>query len=143
MGRGYIIYNQTKFFRIGTFYPESDTPFDPLVDCSEFWRYRKIKIKPMNFTSEEYMDNIKRNAYIGMGLNIAVVTAYLLSFSCKIMKKSGSRRKFKFFIKILNGFVWSLVDSITGSLHDSDSDPSHLRLFKYLIKNQLRCYLLR
>ena len=122
MGRGYIIFNQTKFFRIGTFYPESDTPFDPLVDCSEFWRYRKIKIKPMDFTSEEYMDNIKRNAYIGMGLNIAVVTAYMLSFSCKIMKKSGSRRKFKFFIKILNGFVWSLVDSITGSLHDSDSD---------------------
>ena len=65
-----IFYNHTYYFRVGTFYPDSDSPFDPLVDCSNFWLDKKIKINPMNYTSEKYMDNIQTSAYVAMGLNV-------------------------------------------------------------------------
>ena len=90
--------------------------FDPLVDCSDFWLDKKIKINPMNFTSEEYMDNIQTSAYVGMGLNIAVVIGYLIAFRNIIKSESGRCRRFKLIMKILYAFFWPVADSITGTV---------------------------
>ena len=100
--------------RVGTFYPESDEPFDLIANCSSFWHDKKLKIHPMNFTSEEYMDNIQIASYIGMSLNIIVVLGYLFSFRSKIMSESGVDRV-KIFAKIAYGFFWPLADSISGN----------------------------
>ena len=92
--------------------------FDPLVDCSDFWLDKKIKINPMNFTSEEYMDNIQTSAYVGMGLNIAVVMIYLISFRSNIKEEFGCCSKFKLLMKITYAFFWPVADSISGIVHD-------------------------
>ena len=101
-------------FRVGSFYPDSDSPFDPLVDCSNFWLDKKIKINPMNYTSEKYMDNIQTSAYVAMGLNVAVVLAYLISFRSRINGESGCCSKFKLIMKIIYKFFWPVADSISG-----------------------------
>ena len=133
-----IIYNNTDSFRIGTFYPDSDSitnPFDPLVDCSNFWRDKKIKINPMNFTSEEYMDNIQTSAYVGMGLNVAVVIAYLISFRSRINDESGCCSKFKLIMKIIYAFFWPVADSISGIINGTKSFK--LKVFKFFEPTKL------
>ena len=72
----------------------------------------------MNFSSEEYMDNIQTSAYIGMGLNIAVVMGYLIAFRNIIKSESGHCRRFKLIMKILYAFFWPVADSITGTVYD-------------------------
>ena len=112
-----------QFNRIGTFYRDSDEPFDPINDCPFFWRDKKIKINPVNFTSEEYMDNIQITAFVGMGLNTAVIVAFFISFWSKIKKESGCDR-LKLFAKIAYGFFWAFADSITGDLNIDNSYTS-------------------
>ena len=100
---------------MGIFYPDSNETFDSFHDCPSFWRDKKIKINPMNFTSEEYMNNIQISAYVGMALNVAVVVAYFISFK-KIIQEQTGRDRLKFFAKIGYAFFLPLVDSITGDL---------------------------
>ena len=100
---------------MGIFYPDSNATFDPFHDCPSFWRDKKIKINPMNVTSEEYMSNIQTAAYIGMALNAAVIVAYLVSFKGIIKNESGCDR-LKLITKIVYGFFWSFTDSISGNL---------------------------
>ena len=66
----------------------------------------------MNFTSEDYMDNIQTSAYVGMGLNIAVVVIYLISFWC-----TGHCTRFTLSVRIVYGFFWPVADSISGNVH--------------------------
>ena len=68
----------------------------------------------MDFTSEAYMDNIQTSAYVGMGMNIAVVMIYLISFRSKIKDESGCCAKFKLIMKIFYAFLWPVADSISG-----------------------------
>ena len=74
----------------------------------------------MNFTSEEYMENIQTSAYVGMGLNIAVVMGYLIAFRWIISWESGCS-KFKLIMKIVYAFFWPVADSISGTVLDNVS----------------------
>ena len=65
----------------------------------------------MNFSREEYMDNIQTSAYVGMGLNVAVVIIYLITFHC-----TGHCSKIKIALKISYAFFWPVADSITGTV---------------------------
>ena len=58
------------------------------VNCPLFWKAedKRIHIKPLDFESEDYMDNIQTAAYIGMGLNIAMVMLFLFTFKGKFKK---------------------------------------------------------
>ena len=71
----------------------------------------------MNFTSEEYMNNIQIAAYVGMGLNTAVIVAYFISFWILKIKKESGCDKLKLFAKIAYGFFWAFADSISGDLN--------------------------
>ena len=115
---------------MGIFYPDSNETFDPFHDCPSFWRDKKIKINPMNFTSEEYMNNIQIAAYVGLAFNVAVVVAYFISFTYfkRIIVGETWCDKLKFFAKIAYGFFWPLIDSITGDLvvkYAFDVFPNH------------------
>ena len=115
---------------MGIFYPDSNDTFDPFHDCPSFWHDKKIKINPMNFTSEEYMSNIQTAAYIGMALNTAVIVAYLFSFKGIIMSEPGCD-KLKLFIKIAYGFFWCFADSISGNMLISVELCLKSLLYKY------------
>ena len=131
-----VIDNHTNSFRIGTFYPDSDSitdPFDPLEDCPDFWIDKKIKINPMNFTSEEYMDNIQTSAYVGMGLNIVVVIIYLISFRSRIKDESGCCSKFKLIMKIIYAFFWPVADSISGSVNGTEIGTARFLLLALVL----------
>ena len=85
----------------------------------------------MNLTSEEYMDNIQIYAYVGMGLNIAVIMGYLIAFGGIINAESGCS-KFILIMKIVYAFFWPVADSLSGTLLDNvsvgrlDLGTSHL-----------------
>ena len=73
------------------------------------------------------MDNIQTSAYIGMGLNIVVVLIYLISFRSRIKDESGCCSKFKLVMKIFYAFFWPAADSISGSVHDSNTFTAYMR----------------
>ena len=51
-----------------------------------------------------------------MGLNIAVVLAYIVSFGKKFKKVSGCCATFKFAGKIIFKFMAPLIDSVLGKI---------------------------
>ena len=101
---------------MGTYYPEDDAPFDPETECPPYWRNldNRININPVNFTSEEYMDNIQVSAYIGMAINIIVVAIWFISFKNKFVKIDGCCDQFKFGGRLLIKFLAPLIDSVLG-----------------------------
>ena len=70
-----------------------DNGFKRTINCTPFWQSpgKFIDISPLNFTSAESkdyirIDNIQTAAYIGMGLNIAMVILFLFTFKGKFKK---------------------------------------------------------
>ena len=59
---------------MGTYYPVKDDYYFDSSECPLFWQYHKIKVVPVNFTNEDYIDKIKIAAMTGMGFNIIGVT---------------------------------------------------------------------
>ena len=73
--------NETQFYE--------SAEEDINVKCPPFWqnKTKRISIKPLDFTSTDmdYME-IQTSAYIGMGLNIAMVILFLVTFKGKFKK---------------------------------------------------------
>ena len=110
-------YSKRICFRMGTFYPnDTKSTFNATTDCPPYWRNprNRITINPVNFTSEEYMDNIQVSAYIGMGINILVVCIWFVSFKDKFLKIEGCWNSFRFGGKLLIKFLAPLIDSVLG-----------------------------
>ena len=120
-------------FRVGVYYPPLESNFSPIADCPKFWRDKKIKINVLNITNENYIENIQKLAYIGLGINVLVSIACFIivwrysriSIAYKNTNgpffELGGRQilpgfgKVKFvLVKIILVFGWPLVDSILG-----------------------------
>ena len=116
-------------FRIGLFYPNVTSDFD-MANCPPFWQTRKIEINLLNMKDEEYMDNIRMNAFNAIGMDIVVGIGSFIyiwrttnlrtiwsksedKLCCFTLCRGFGKVKF-FFTTILLGFGMPLADTVTG-----------------------------
>ena len=81
---------------MGTYYPEKDDHCFNSTECPLFWQYHKIRVDPVNFSNEEYYENIKIAAMTGMGFNIIGVIISSIVLIKSLLKKN-------YFIEELKG----------------------------------------
>ena len=81
---------------MGTYYPVKDDPYFDSSECPLFWRHHKIRVVPVNFTNEEYYNNIKIAAMSGMGFNIigVIISSVVLVISL-LNNKNGFKEDLK------------------------------------------------
>ena len=87
---------------MGTYYPED--PYFDSSECPLFWQHNKIRVVPVNFSTEEYYDNIKIAAMSGMAFNIIGVVVIFISLLTKDDFKAelkAMRLKEKLFVRDL------------------------------------------
>ena len=72
---------------MGTYYPEKDDHCFNSTECPLFWQYHKIPLVPVNFTNEEYYDNVKIAAMSGMAINIIGVVISSCVLINSLLKK--------------------------------------------------------
>ena len=114
--------------RIGTIYPNISSDFD-MADCPEFWRNRTIQINLMNLKDGDYPKNIKKSAFIAIGLDLFIVIGFAVRVLLDLKKTEAvigrdelgpfkvcrGFGKFKLFLtKFIFLFEIPLIDTCTG-----------------------------
>ena len=96
---------------MGTYYPVRDDPYFDSSECPLFWRHHKIRVVPVNFTNEEYHDNIKIAAMSGMVINIigVIISSFVL---INILPKYK-----KVYFRALTLIAVPLIDSILDAVY--------------------------
>ena len=80
---------------MGTYYPAKDDPYFDASQCPSFWQHHKIRVVPVEFSNEEYYDNIKIAAMTGMGFNIIGVIISSVVLIITLLNKNGFKADLK------------------------------------------------
>ena len=103
--------------RIGTIYPNVSSDFD-IADCPAFWRNRTVKINLMNLKDGDYPKNLKKTAFIAIGLDLFVgigLTVLIFRYILKKVEEESGFGKFRFILtKFILLFAMPLIDTCTG-----------------------------
>ena len=80
---------------MGTYYPVKDDPYFDSSECPLFWQQNKIRVVPVNFTTEEYYDKIKIAAMSGMSFNLLGVIISSVVLVISLLNKNGFKEDLK------------------------------------------------